>query len=210
MTTMPFAACRLDRRKGTQRTVIVDPENTLQIRETLQKILGGFHGLVTYAVAIGLGDNVHLWMLLDHIFKTPNTFDGRLDNGLIDHRNFALTRRAPWPDIRRPACRLGKLSEATCETTGPLSALMSAVNTGIPACEAFSMAGPIPFEFTGQTMIAATFWTMKFSICPCCFAKSQSPEVISRSKPFLFGCFLQATLEVPIKYVFLGQQASRQ
>jgi hypothetical protein len=86
---------------------------------------------------------------------------------------------------------------------GPLSALMSAVNTGIPAWDAFSMAGPIPLEFTGHTMIAATFWTMKFSICPRCFAKSQSPEVIKKVVAFLLGRFLQTAFEIPIKDVSL-------
>jgi hypothetical protein len=75
----------------------------------------------------------------------------------------------------RPPARL---SEATADSTGASAAFVSALTTGMCAAVARPIAGPIPCELTGQTMIASTCWTTKFSICACCFARSKSPDVM--------------------------------
>ncbi|HVT56966.1 MAG TPA: hypothetical protein VHR45_01085 [Thermoanaerobaculia bacterium] len=75
------------------------------------------------------------------------------------------------------------LSLATCETTFPPRAAMSAVKTGIPARSAGARLGTMAAESQGAATIAATCWATKSSICDACLAGSISQAVMTSASP---------------------------
>ena len=133
-------------------------------------------GFGAFAAAVDIGDDLHARATRrDRRFEALDAILHARDFGLVEDRDRPPLFRAAahislpaWP----PPCTL---SLAMCATTLPCddAFAISAVNTGIFALLASTIALPIACESYGVSTIAATFCEMKSSTWLCCFELSR-------------------------------------